>query len=65
MRFQARTTLSLNSLDPPRVMEVWSVEELPETHEVASLVYAGLLVPEDENGAFPDPEPPPRRCCGG
>lgn len=60
MRFQARGNISVAG----NLMTVWSVETLPETAEVAELVYAGLLVPEGPDGAFPDPVLAPRRCCG-
>jgi hypothetical protein len=60
IRCQARTNLWVNGQSMP----VWTVETLPLTAEVGTLVAAGLLVPEAQDGSFPSPVVQPRRCCG-
>lgn len=61
MRYQANQNISVGDV----VMHAWSIETLPPTHEVSVLVAAGVLVPEGEDGSFPAPPAPPKRCCGG
>lgn len=60
-RYQARANISVAG----DLMVVWEVRDLPNTHEVAELVLAGLLVGENAEGGFPDPVVIPRKCCGG
>jgi hypothetical protein len=59
-RYQARANVNVSG----EVIPVWEVRDLPNTHEVATYVLAGLLVGEDENGNFPDPVVIPIKCCG-
>lgn len=59
-RYQARANVNVSG----EVIAVWEVRDLPNTHEVASYVMAGLLVGEDEDGNFPEPVVIPVKCCG-
>ena len=59
-RYQARANVNVSG----EVMVVWEVRDLPNSHEVASYVMAGLLVGEDEFGNFPEPVVIPVKCCG-
>lgn len=58
--YQARANIQVMN----ELMVVWEVRCLPPTHEVASLILAGKIVGQSEDGSFPDPQVIPIACCG-
>lgn len=58
-RYQARANVMVAN----ELQQIWTVKCYPPTHEVATLILAGLLVGEDDGG-FPDPVVIPVLCCG-